>query len=91
VRNGDKLAYSPQQLVIYLNETPMKPISNTRLQAINISFQGADVFSYLKKKNFNFIINAINGQRISRSQSFFYLRALQEGDWRAINEYVKNM
>ncbi len=91
VRNGDKLVYSPQQLVIYLNETPMKPMSNTRLQALSISFQGTDVFTYLKKKNFNFIINAINGQRISRSQSFFYLRALQEGDWRAINEYVKNM
>ncbi|MBK8845239.1 MAG: hypothetical protein IPO27_01275 [Bacteroidetes bacterium] len=88
---GSKIIFAPMELIIHINETPLNPINEQRIASYKIEFQGTDLFTFLKGKKFNYIVSSINGQKISRSQAFFYQRALFEANWSNLTGFVKDL
>lgn len=86
-----KIVFAPMELIIHINETPLNPINEQRIASYKIQFQGTDLFTFLRGKKFNYIISSINGQKISRSQAFFFQRALFEANWSNLTGFVKDL
>jgi hypothetical protein len=87
--NGTYITYQPQTIVLYANDSALRPITMDEIRRWDMMVDFKSVEEFLKEKPFFSIINKINNQAIDRFASYKYEKALLNADWRAINKYVK--
>ena len=88
--NGTYISFQPQTIVLYANDTALRPITMDELVKWKMVIDFKSVEDFLKEKPFFYIINKINNQPIDRFSAYKYEKALLNADWKAINKYVKD-
>lgn len=88
--NGTYISFQPQTIVLYANDTTLRPITMDDLSKWQMVVDFKSVEDFLKEKPFFYIINKINNQPVDRFSAYKYEKALLNADWREINKFVKD-
>lgn len=78
-----------QQLIITVNNQPLRPLSVGELMDMDFSFEQKDLLQVLNQKKFKYTITKINSQGIDYTRSSRYQKALLNMHWTDLNEYAK--
>lgn len=78
-----------QQLIITVNNQPLRPLSVGELMDMDFSFEQKDLLQVLNQKKFKYIITKINSQGIDSSRSNRYQKALLNMHWSDLNKHAK--
>lgn len=86
----NSITYDPRSIIIHVNDSALDEISSKELQAMDIMINDAQIYEFLKEKNYNIIITRINSQVIPRKDAYLYFRALQLAEWNKVIQFVVN-
>jgi hypothetical protein len=87
--NGE-INYEPKSMTIFVNDSALNEMSQRAINDMEIDIDGSNLGTFLKNKNYNFIITKINSQPIKRKDSYLYLKGLLTAEWNKVIEYVIN-
>jgi len=86
---GAAFTYTPQRIVPYVLDIPIRPIPMQQWQDWKVKFDSTSVSEALIKKNFYYVIQKINNTSISHSQAAVFSDALEKASWDGILEYAR--
>lgn len=84
------ITYDPRSVVIYVNDSALNELNSRTLSGFEVTINDQSLVEFLKKKQFNLIINKINSQNIPKKDSYLYYRALQVAEWNKVIRHVVN-
>lgn len=84
------ITYDPKSVVIYVNDSALNELNSRTLSGFEVTISDLSLVDFLKKKQFNLIINKINSQNIPKKDSYRYHRALLIAEWNKVIRYVVN-
>lgn len=86
---GSEVLFDPISVLIFVNDSALNEAQYRDLIRFDISVASKNWMELIREKNFNYVIREINSQEIPRSEAFLYQKALMEGVWTYLTQYVR--
>lgn len=90
VRKNGYIIFKPKSMIVHIGDKSLNRIPLTDMRKLKLEIADTDLVTFLKTKNYNFVINKINAEEIEFQLAYVYYKALLNTEWTAIRKYVAN-